>query len=196
MNQVFLFQENTYKQLLKNRMKAELKTKGKFVKFCNFLYWFMIVGTIISAIVSVYYNLYISDSPYDWIMLIVTVLFPLMFSMIPRAVVLGSIGNPYKLHQNQVLSIVQGHLLYSYEMTHHGYIKDILMIPIEEINEIEYNQNLKLITIRGEVKQEFYHNGSKIDNTCTEFDFLNSYDTDIFVLLRDCVSPYCKITVI
>jgi hypothetical protein len=156
----------------------------------------MIVGTIISAIVSVYYNLNISDSPYDWILLIITVLFPFLLSFLPRAVVVCSIGDPYKFHENHILSIVQGHLLYSYEMTHHGYTKDILMIPIEEIKEIEYNQKLKLITIRGEVKQEFYHNGSKIDNTCSAFDFLNSYDTDIFVLLRDCVSPYCRITVI
>ena len=196
MDQVFLFQENTYKQLLKNRMKAELKTKGKFVKFCNFLYWFMIVGTILSAIGTIIYLLTISDSPYDWIFLIITVLFPYLLSFLPRTVVTCSIGDPYKFHENHILSIVQGHLLYSYEMTHHGYIKDILMIPIEEINEIEYNKKLKLITIRGEVKQEFYHNGSKIDNTCSAFDFLNSYDADIFVLLRDCVSPYCRITVI
>ena len=102
MNQVFLFQENTYKQLLKNRMKAELKTKGKFVKFCNFLYWFMIVGTILSAIGTIIYLLTISDSPYDWIFLIITVLFPYLLSFLPRAVVVCSIGDPYKFHENHI----------------------------------------------------------------------------------------------
>lgn len=196
MQKIFIFQQKPYKQLIKKRMKEELKTKGNFVKFCNFLYWFIIVGTIISAIVSVYYNMNISDSPYDWIMLIVTVLFPLLLSFLPRAVVVGSIGDPYKFHENFVLSVVQGNLLYSYEMAHHGYIKDILMIPIEEINEIEYNQKLQLITIRGEIKQEFYHNGSKINNTCSAFDFVNSYNEDVFLFLKSFVSPYCRITVI
>ena len=196
MQKIFIFQQKPYKQLIKKRMKEELKTKGRFVKFCNFLYWFMIVGTIISAIVSVYYNMNISDSSYDWIMLIVTVLFPFLLSFLPRAVVVGSIGDPYKFHENHVLSIVHGHLLYSYEMTHHGYIKDILMIPLDEIDEIEYNEKLRLITIRGNVKQEYYYNGNKTDNNCTAFDFVNSYDEDVFLFLKSVVSPYCRIIVI
>jgi hypothetical protein len=70
------------------------------------------------------------------------------------------------------------------------------MIPLNQIEKIEYDEKLKLITINGIVQQEFYFNGEKIDNTCYGFNFLDAYDEDVFLFLKNNVSPYCIITVV
>lgn len=193
----FTFNKNTYTRLVKKRVKSDLKKSGKFVKFCNFLCKFIRVCAILAGIAMIAYIVGWSDYPYiDCILLILTTLFPYLLSFLPNAVVANSVGMAYKFEKNHMLSVVQGNLLYSVDDNHIGRTKDTVMIPLNKIEKIEYDEKLKLITINGVVQQEFYFNGEKINNTCYGFNFLDAYDEDILLFLKNNVSPYCIITVI
>lgn len=199
MNQVFSFQEKTYKQLLKKKMNEEIKTAGKFIKFCNIVYWFFVIGTIISAIATILYLLIWSEHPnIEWLLGIITIFFPYAFSYIPKSVVWVSLCKDYKFRKKNVLSIVQGNLLYSYIDDHmfDYYVVQSFLVSLNEINEILYNSKTGLITIKGQIKQEITINNNKTENDCLEFDFFNSYDIDIIDFLKNYVSNYCKITIV
>lgn len=129
---------------------------------------------------------------------IISIGFPFALSFLPKTVVWTALGKDYKFRQKNTLSIVQDTLIYSYEDTHkiEKYAKWIFSVSLKDITEVCFNRYTHLITIKGNIEQNFTFGEQQIVDFCTAVDFFNAYDEDVFTFLKNNVNYDCKITVI
>lgn len=196
MNKTFILQKRTNKQLIRNRIDHDLRERGKFLRFCNFAYQFLFAGALAFSSLSVIYCLFYSGDFFDWFIAIAATALLLLLALLAKMVVFYSVGIPYRFYEDPTVMVEQGLLIYAYEMTHNGYIRDTLSIHISEIEEIEYNEDLQLITVKGVVHQKYCHGTGVANNICSSFEFFNCYDEDVFVFLKNNVSYQCKIVIV
>ena len=196
MQQRFSFNKRIYKKLLKQKRKEEIKTGNGLTKFCNALYWILILGTGISAIATIYYLSAVSEHPaIELALLIMTVGFPYGLSFMPKTVVDMVTLKDFRFRTRNSLSIEDDCLRYGYTdkqipVREIGYLFEV---KLNDISEIDYYSKSGTIVIKGKIKQYYIFDGETNDVDCYEFCFLNAYDVDILEVLKKTVDLSCKV---
>jgi hypothetical protein len=198
MTKNFFLQDYTYEYLLKKKAKTDLKTAKFPIKFLNFAQWLFGILTILFAITLIPCILlstnYVNLRTFVVCGAILSAIFLVLFCA-SRFILCCSLNRGYKFRKKNLLSIVQGNLLYSYcdSCKSKDFTSYTFLIPLKEIDEIEYCQNTGLVTIKGSIRREVMYNDSKSEDECLSFDFFNAYNEDVVEFLKCCVDIHCKI---
>lgn len=186
--QSFEIDKRKRKKALKQIVKQNLKSAKGFVKFCYVFTWFLRITAIILGLVTIVYVISLKDRWFRLIFLILTFLFPYLFSYIPAAVYIISAGGEYRLRRNEDITIGKEGFVYSFRDDRVGLSDAIIAFSIsyQHIKKFTYDDNTKILTLFGKIRGDMYENGEiKSTDECSEVSLLDVYENSIKQLLED-----------
>ena len=187
------------KKALKQVVKENVKKSKGFVKFCYVLTFLMQIAAVILGILNIIYVIE-HKNPLALIFLILTFLFPFLFSALPATVYIVSCGGEYRFRKKEAVSLSNDEILYGYHDCRVGFENSTFVFHIryDQITRYEYDEPTRCLTVYGKIPLDVYKDGAF--DTTEEYeglDLLNVYNVDIKALVdRNCpgrqVSPASK----
>lgn len=168
-------------KVIRSIIQKKIKTAKGFVKFCYILTAILKILGVILGIAHIIYIITVSHEIIDFILLLVTVGFPILMSLLPATVYYVSLGKEYRLRCDEVVAFNKDEFVYSHGISiGSGPDRFVCRVKYSDISEIIRDEKSKLVEIHGKIILESY-SGSTVsqDGECKIFDFIDTYEINV-----------------
>lgn len=179
------------KRAIKKVVKKALKDKNTKVlyKICYIITLFLRITAFLLGAYTIYYAAFISDYGYiGYLRLIITFLFPYMFSYIPAVIYHISLSKEYFYRRKESVTISDNGFVYAYHDDQMIYSDGILSYNVDfnKIDKFDYCEKTKVLDLYGEIALDLYEHGKlKESIVCRQFSMLDVYDRNLHQILGD-----------
>lgn len=183
------------KKAIKKVIKTALKdknTKG-LIKACYIITWILRSIACLLGLLTIYYAIFISDYIYiDLLYLIITFLFPFLFSYVSATVYMISLSKEYRYRSKESITLMDNGFVYAYHDDRIDLSDAIFSFNVKynQLNKYEYCKETKVLDLYGEIAVDTYENGKlKESNECRQLSMLDVYERSIHQLLEEKIQP-------
>lgn len=179
------------KRAIKKVVKTALKDKNTklLFKVCYGITLFLRIAACLLGAYTIYYAAFISDYGYiGYLYLIITFLFPFMFSYVPAVIYHISLSKEYFYRRKESVTISDNGFVYAYHDDQMIYSDGILSYNVDfnKIDKFDYCEKTKVLDLYGEIALDLYEHGKlKESIVCRQFSMLDVYDRNIHRILGD-----------
>ena len=179
------------KRAIKKVVKTALKDKNTklLFKVCYGITLFLRITACLLGSYTIYYAAFISDYGYiGYLYLIITFLFPFMFSYVPAVIYHISLSKEYFYRRKESVTISDNGFVYAYHDDQMINSDGILSYNVDfnKIDKFDYCEKTKVLDLYGEIALDLYEHGKlKESIVCRQFSMLDVYDRNIHQILGD-----------
>lgn len=179
------------KRAIKQVVKKAIKDKDTklLFKVCYGITLFLRITACLLGSYTIYYAAFISDYGYiGYLRLIITFLFPYMFSYIPAVIYHICLSKEYFYRRKESVTISDNGFVYAYHDDQMINSDGILSYNVDfnKIDKFDYCEKTKVLDLYGEIAMDVYENGKlKESHVCRQFSMLDVYDRSIHRILGD-----------
>ena len=175
------------RKALRQVLKENINNSKGFVRFCYGLTIVMQVCAIFLGILNIRYVL-VHENPLALIFLILTFLFPMLFSLLPATVYMVSCGGELRFRRNEKISLKEDEFLYAYQDDRIGFEKTLFVFHIvyDKIQRYEYSEKTSCLTLYGKIMVDIYKSGKfEASEEYEGIDLLDVYDVSLLDLIKE-----------